>query len=403
MADLKISVQNNMVVFQQSGDKIPFGRAKIEPRYTDTHVIFVHDEENYLGKGYFEGGQEKFLFSEIKDGAGAALPVVGPTLKDDVQSYLSDKVGNFKPAGGGTASTITTDTSDDQEIIFDNAGVLDGSHKLKWDDTNRELGISKDQIIGIVGSIKFGSDFGSPAIGSGLIDQKSNNLFVGGVSNNGVETGLLFSGTSSGVDAFRIMPNVDNQIDLGKPGLEFRDFYGNAVRTLIGNFDTSVTVGLLPTEDSAILTVGSTTQGVLIPRMTTAQKNAIVSPATGLQVHDTDLNRPEYYDGTQWQAFHGASLSVNVLNKTFVDSGYVAGNYQSLIVDASGGNTTIFLPVAANSTNFHIKVKKEDGSVNKVIVDGNGAELIDGQTTYELNVFDQGAVFECNGTRWYIF
>jgi hypothetical protein len=36
---------------------------------------------------------------------------------------------------------------------------------------------------------------------------------------------------------------------------------------------------------SAILDVQSTTQGMLIPRMTETQKNAISSPATGLMIY----------------------------------------------------------------------------------------------------------------------
>jgi hypothetical protein len=51
---------------------------------------------------------------------------------------------------------------------------------------------------------------------------------------------------------------------------------------------------------SAVLNVESTTKGFLPPRMTTAQKNLIATPATGLQVHDTDLNRPCFYNGTSW-------------------------------------------------------------------------------------------------------
>ena len=51
---------------------------------------------------------------------------------------------------------------------------------------------------------------------------------------------------------------------------------------------------------SAAIEIRTTTKGFLPPRMTTAQKNAIASPATGLQVHDTDLNRPCFYNGTSW-------------------------------------------------------------------------------------------------------
>lgn len=52
---------------------------------------------------------------------------------------------------------------------------------------------------------------------------------------------------------------------------------------------------------SAIVDVTSTTQGLLIPRMTTVQKAAIGTPATGLLVFDTDLNSLEMYNGAAWE------------------------------------------------------------------------------------------------------
>ena len=51
---------------------------------------------------------------------------------------------------------------------------------------------------------------------------------------------------------------------------------------------------------SAQLQVQSTTKGFLPPRMTTTQRNAIASPAAGLQVFDTTLNMMSYYNGTIW-------------------------------------------------------------------------------------------------------
>jgi hypothetical protein len=51
---------------------------------------------------------------------------------------------------------------------------------------------------------------------------------------------------------------------------------------------------------SAVMQADSTTQGFLPPRMTTTQKNAIASPAAGLQVFDTTLNMMSYYNGTIW-------------------------------------------------------------------------------------------------------
>jgi hypothetical protein len=62
----------------------------------------------------------------------------------------------------------------------------------------------------------------------------------------------------------------------------------------------SVGVGIESPNASAKMQIESTTQGVLFPRMTTTQKNAIASPATGLQIYDSTLNRPCFYDGTSW-------------------------------------------------------------------------------------------------------
>ena len=45
-----------------------------------------------------------------------------------------------------------------------------------------------------------------------------------------------------------------------------------------------------PADTSALLDVSSTTKGVLIPRMTTIQRNAIVNPAVGLQIYNTNTD-----------------------------------------------------------------------------------------------------------------
>jgi hypothetical protein len=51
---------------------------------------------------------------------------------------------------------------------------------------------------------------------------------------------------------------------------------------------------------SSKLTIQSTTQGFLPPRMTTTQKNAIATPVAGLMVYDTTLNLISVFNGTIW-------------------------------------------------------------------------------------------------------
>lgn len=49
-------------------------------------------------------------------------------------------------------------------------------------------------------------------------------------------------------------------------------------------------------DPSSMLDVSATDKGMLTPRMTTAQKNAITTPANGLLVYDTDYKEFSYYD-----------------------------------------------------------------------------------------------------------
>ena len=58
---------------------------------------------------------------------------------------------------------------------------------------------------------------------------------------------------------------------------------------------------------SAALDISSTTQGMLVPRMTQTQRNAIATPATGLMIFQTDNTAGfYYYSGTAWSAVAGS-------------------------------------------------------------------------------------------------
>lgn len=62
----------------------------------------------------------------------------------------------------------------------------------------------------------------------------------------------------------------------------------------------NVGIGTTTPNTSSILDITSTTKGFLPPRMTTIERNAISSPAAGLMVYDSTLNRPFYYNGSVW-------------------------------------------------------------------------------------------------------
>lgn len=53
-------------------------------------------------------------------------------------------------------------------------------------------------------------------------------------------------------------------------------------------------------DSSAMLDIQSTDKGLLIPRMTTAQRDAIANPATGLLIYNLDQVSFQSFDSTQW-------------------------------------------------------------------------------------------------------
>ncbi|WP_340065053.1 hypothetical protein [Ascidiimonas aurantiaca] len=65
-----------------------------------------------------------------------------------------------------------------------------------------------------------------------------------------------------------------------------------------------VGIGTTTPDPSSVLDVTSVNNntGVLLPRLTTSQRNAIVNPAQGLIIYNTDLNTLEYNSGTSASA-----------------------------------------------------------------------------------------------------
>ncbi|QOG04713.1 hypothetical protein [Flavobacterium sp. MDT1-60] len=68
-------------------------------------------------------------------------------------------------------------------------------------------------------------------------------------------------------------------------------------------------IGTVTPNASSVLDISSTTQGILAPRMTTIQRNAIASPADALLVYDTDVKSFYYYNSTtsSWAILSGGT------------------------------------------------------------------------------------------------
>ena len=71
--------------------------------------------------------------------------------------------------------------------------------------------------------------------------------------------------------------------------------------------------GALP-DSKAMLDISSTTAGLLIPRMTITQRNAITSPPNGLQIFNITTNTMDVYRNIQWESMSFTNPGTNLVN-----------------------------------------------------------------------------------------
>jgi hypothetical protein len=131
----------------------------------------------------------------------------------------------------------------------------------------------------------------------------------------------------------------------------------------------NIGIGTNTPNPSALLDVSSTSKGMLVPRMTTAQRTAITSPAQGLMVYDTDVKSFWYHNGTAWTNLAGSggfSLpyegTVNLANPGFkvTNSGFGPA------IQAVTTNEFGFALQASNTTNYGYSVYAYSRSPNAI-------------------------------------
>jgi hypothetical protein len=86
-------------------------------------------------------------------------------------------------------------------------------------------------------------------------------------------------------------------------------------------------------DPKAMLDIASTTSGLLIPRMTTVQRDLITSPPTGLQIYNLTTNTLDVYRGTRWASFPENTASNLVYVYSLADLPAPTGN--AITLDAT--------------------------------------------------------------------
>ena len=172
-------------------------------------------------------------------------------------------------------------------------------------------------------------------IGNGVVGVANTGVAVNGSSTSG--NGVSGSSTNGlGV----------NGISVNSKGGAFRN------QVLIEEYSTANEVQ----EASSLFEVKSTVKGALLPRMTTTQKNAISTPATGLIVFDTTLNRYEFYNGSAWVAYYtdpeGWTTIVKSANQDVTNNATPQDDTQLQFAVVAGAFYTVKMDINISANNL---------------------------------------------------
>ena len=124
------------------------------------------------------------------------------------------------------------------------------------------------------------------------------------------------------------------------PGTQIRDsaITGDDISTSAEVQVGSVAIGG-SADSKAALTVTSTSKGLLPPRMTATQRDAISSPPAGLMVYDTTNNEPNYYNGSAWKKMDGSNAGTGCEAASLYGASSNTGYASAMNACSAGGSS----------------------------------------------------------------
>lgn len=142
-------------------------------------------------------------------------------------------------------------------------------------------------------------------------------------------------------------------------------------------FSQNVGIGTSNPNNSAALDISSNKSGLLIPRMSGAQRMAINNPAKGLLVFDNDSSVFFFYNGTAWVSILASNNGFKLTTTTITMSNNNSGSYT--VNDLEIGSAT-YIRLSGQATNQQFTITGiTGGSDGKMIVlrnTGNGNMIL---------------------------
>lgn len=129
-------------------------------------------------------------------------------------------------------------------------------------------------------------------------------------------------------------------------------------------------------DSSAILDLSSSDKGLLIPRMNEIERDAIVNPAAGLMIYNTDDDCFNYYTSTNWVKDCGRSLTADTSPTHAASGGSTAFDSGNDVAVDSEGNAIVVGTINETATFGEMTFESQGGQDGMVLKYDATGELL---------------------------
>ena len=249
---------------------------------------------SYYGDGSNLTGKLSNIVEDTTPQLGGNLDVNGNSIVSTSNADINispNGTGDIKLNGEVDIKTNITGTSS-SILRIDNGGTIGNEVSVEFysSPTDSTSSIRSGRIVSDFTGVSYTDSrtrFQSLSTGNTLIDTLT------------LKNGSVGVGTNTPTDKFTVKGTAgyDSISDMGTSQTDFASKYyvdnsGNSLYTTNGTIGTTRVATLTDTLSfsGGRVSFDTTTNGILLPRLTTIQMNAIASPATNLLVINTDLN-----------------------------------------------------------------------------------------------------------------
>lgn len=318
--------------------------------------------------------------------SGGATPAISMAVANTTTNgYLSSgdwNTFNGKVGGSGTATQVA---------FWNAANTLSSNANLFWDNSNSRLGIgtaSPSYLLDINSTTDVFANISSNASATGTLAGIRLSMYGGytgmhydlssekndATANSGASDLVLRQHFSTAGDVIKILKVSQSTRNITfNESITSGGTYGNFI-VANGN----VGIGITSPDASSILDVNSATKGMLIPRLSQAQRDAIVNPATSLIIYQND-NTPGYYYNSGLPSAPGWVQLINSGLPPWSTTGNSGTNPATSYIGTSDAQDLVFKTSATNRINIsstgNIGINASYNATDKVFIERQSTDF----------------------------